>query len=423
METQTPARLPAPRSPLLRRDPSRKAVAGVAAGLAAHLGVRAGWVRAAFILLAFIDGIGLLLYALMWLLVPAGGVVAQSAGLETATRRGMRPAIQQRVSAPIDVGVIMSVGFVVAGIMWLLVSGGLFIPSDYFWPLLLAGIGVVILWLQADRSSNSRGGDTEGNLWRRLTRGSGGASIARLIGGLLLVGLGSSWILASQVGISELPRVLGASAALLGGLLIVAAPWLYRMRQRVRIEEQKRMRAEARSDMAAHLHDSVLQTLALIQRQADDSATVASLARRQERELRTWLYGEPSRPETLKGALEQIRVDAEALFPETAVEVVCVGDMDVDDVTEPLVHATREAVTNAAKHSGATRVDVYAEVEPDRVEVFVRDRGKGFDPQTVGPDRQGVKESIRARMARSGGRARIRTAPGEGTEVKLEMNR
>lgn len=183
------------------------------------------------------------------------------------------------------------------------------------------------------------------------------------------------------------------------------------------------MRAEARSDMAAHLHDSVLQTLALIQRQADDSATVASLARRQERELRTWLYGEPTRSETLKGSLEKIRIDAEELFPEIVVEVVCVGDTDVDDVLEPLVHATREAVTNAGKHSGAARIDVYAEVEPDRVEVFVRDRGKGFDPETIGPDRQGVKESIRARMERSGGSARIRTAPGEGTEVKLEMIR
>lgn len=423
METQTPARLPAPRTPLLRRDPSRKAVAGVAAGLAAHLGVRTGWVRAAFILLGFIDGLGVLLYALMWLLVPSGMPVAQAAGLETATRRGMRPEPHQRQSTPVDVGVIMSVGFVVAGILWLLVSGGLFIPSGYFWPLLLAGIGVVILWLQADRSSNSGSAVTDGSIWRRLTRGSGAASIARLIGGLLLVGLGSSWILASQIGLSELPSVLGASAALVGGLLIVAAPWLYRMRQRVRIEEQKRMRAEARSDMAAHLHDSVLQTLALIQRQADDSATVASLARRQERELRTWLYGEPTRSQTLKGSLEKIRADAEELFPEITVEVVCVGDMDVDDVTEPLVHAAREAVTNAGKHSGAARIDVYAEVEPDRVEVFVRDRGKGFDPATIGSDRQGVKESIRARMERSGGSARIRTAPGEGTEVKLEMIR
>lgn len=423
METSTPARLPAPRTPVLRRDPSRKAVAGVAAGLAAHLGVRTGWVRAGFVLLAFLDGIGVLLYALMWVLVPAGTMVAEAAGLETATRRGMRPEREVRQFAPIDVGVLMSIGFIVAGIGWLLVGGGLLIPAGYFWPLLLAGIGVVILWLQADRSSNSSDSVNEGSIWRRLTRGSGAASVARLVGGLLLVGLGSSWILASQIGLSELPTVLGASAALVGGLLIVAAPWLYRMRQRVRIEEQKRMRAEARSDMAAHLHDSVLQTLALIQRQADDSATVASLARRQERELRTWLYGEPTRSQTLKAALEKIRVDAEELFPGIAVEVVCVGDTDVDDALEPIVHATREAVTNAGKHSGATRIDVYAEVEPDRVEVFVRDRGKGFDPEDVGRDRQGVKESIHARMERSGGSARIRTAPGEGTEVKLEMVR
>ena len=369
-------------------------------------------------LLAFLDGLGVALYALMWILVPAG-LPAEAAGLESATRRGMRP---QRHAAPIDPGIVMSVGFVVAGILWVLVSGGLFIPAGYFWPLLVAGIGVVILWLQADRSSNAVPAGTDGGLWRRLTRGSGAASIARLVGGLLLVGLGSSWILASQIGLAELPTVLGASAALLGGLLIVAAPWLYRMRQRIRIEEQKRLRAEARSDMAAHLHDSVLQTLALIQRQSGDAATVASLARRQERELRTWLYGEPARSQTLKGALEQIRLDAETVFP-IAVEVVCVGDAELDDALEPIVLATREAVTNAGKHSGAERIDVYAEVEPERVEVFIRDRGKGFDPEKVRPDRQGVKESIRARMERSGGTARVRTAPGEGTEVKLEMIR
>src|SRR5690606_15103924 len=126
--------------------------------------------------------------------------------------------------------------------------------------------------------------------------------------------------------------------------------------------------------------------------------------------------------QTLKGALDLIRTDAEANFP-IAVEVVCVGDLDLDDTTQPLVQAVREAVTNAGKHSGADRVDVFAEVEADRIEVFVRDRGVGFDESTVRPDRMGVRESIHARMARSGGSARIRTAPGEGTEVRLEMNR
>ena len=315
----------------------------------------------------------------------------------------------------------MSVGFIVAGMLGVVAGGGAVVPPAFFWPLVISGVGVLLLWLQADRASGPVP-TTAAGFWMRLTRGAGAASIARLIGGLLLVGLGSSWILASQIGLSELPQVLGAALALLGGVLVVTAPWLYRMRQRARDAEQKRVRAEARSDMAAHLHDSVLQTLALIQRQADDPAAVALLARRQERELRTWLYGSATTEQTLKGALERIRSDVEGSFP-IKVEVVCVGDAGLDDAGRALVQAAGEAVTNAAKHSGADRVDVYAEVEEDRIEVFVRDRGAGFDADQVRPDRMGVRESIRARMERAGGTARIRTAPGRGTEVVLEMKR
>ena len=166
----------------------------------------------------------------------------------------------------------------------------------------------------------------------------------------------------------------------------------------------------------------MLQTLALIQRQADDPVRVALLARRQERELRTWLYGEEARSQTLKGALEQLRIDVEERFP-IAVEVICVSDMDLDEASMALVQAAREAVMNAAKHSGASRVDVFAEVEPEKVELFIRDRGCGFDEAMIRPDRRGVKESIRARMERHGGTARIRTAPGEGTEIRLELIR
>ena len=248
------------------------------------------------------------------------------------------------------------------------------------------------------------------------------ASVARLVGGLILVGFGTSWLLASQFGGEGLQTVVAAAVALLAGVAVVMAPWLLRLWSRVRTADRERLRAEARADMAAHLHDSVLQTLALIQRQADDPVLVASLARRQERELRTWLYGEETRAQTLKGALGQMRIDVEERFP-IAVEVICVSDMDLDEASTALVQATGEAVTNAAKHSGASRIDVFAEVEPERVEVFVRDRGCGFDEATIRPDRRGVKESIRARMERYGGTARIRTAPGEGTEVRLELSR
>ena len=83
----------------------------------------------------------------------------------------------------------------------------------------------------------------------------------------------------------------------------------------------------------------------------------------------------------------------------------------------------KRGVVNAAKHSGSERVDVYAEVDPQKVEIFIRDRGAGFDESAVRSDRMGVRESIRARMSRHGGSARIRTAPGEGTEVRLELHR
>ena len=192
-------------------------------------------------------------------------------------------------------------------------------------------------------------------------------------------------------------------------------------RSRICRAEAEKVRAEARADMAAHLHDSVLQTLALIQRQSDDPATVAQLARRQERELRTWLYGDQVRAASLKSALTEIVADVEAKFP-VDVELVVVGDLSVDDKVDALIQATREAVTNAAKHSGAPRVDVYAEVDGDQTEVFIRDRGKGFDPDNVAEGRMGVRQSIKARMERYGGTATIRSGEGDGTEVKLRIN-
>ena len=399
--------------PQLQRDLSQKAIAGVASGIAAHLRLPVVWFRAAFVLLAFFNGLGMFLYGVLWALVPAGER-EEAPGLAGATRASMRP---QRIDGRIDAGMLFSAGALIAGVLWGMIPGD---DTDagrgmsLFWPLLLAGVGVVLIWFQADggglrtRSPGKRAGTI--------------ASVVRLVGGLILVGSGTSWLLASQFGWDGLQTVVAAAVALLAGVAVVMAPWLLRIWSRVRTADRERLRAEARADMAAHLHDSVLQTLALIQRQADDPVLVASLARRQERELRTWLYGEETRTQTLKGALEQMRIDVEERFP-IAVEVICVSDMDLDEASTALVQAAGEAVTNAAKHSGAPRVDVFAEVEPERVEVFVRDRGCGFDESTIRPDRRGVKESIMARMERHGGTARIRTAPGEGTEVRLELIR
>ena len=208
----------------------------------------------------------------------------------------------------------------------------------------------------------------------------------------------------------------------LAGLAVVLAPWLYRSRTALSEARAEKVVADARADMAAHLHDSVLQTLALIQRQADDPKAVQQLARRQERELRGWLYGEQHADKTLKAALTTAAAEVED-ERGVPIEVVVVGDCEVTESLVALVRAAREALVNAAKHSGAGKIDVYAEVDENTVEVFVRDRGAGFDLDGVDDDRLGVKHSIIDRMSRHGGSARIRTAPGEGTEVRLEINR
>jgi signal transduction histidine kinase len=183
------------------------------------------------------------------------------------------------------------------------------------------------------------------------------------------------------------------------------------------------VRTQERADMAAHLHDSVLQTLALIQKNSQDSALVARLARSQERDLRAWLFeGESKDSDTLAGAMRTIAAEVEDNHG-VDVDLVCVGDCPFTERLRALVNATREALVNAAKHAGTGKVDVYVEVTPSSIEVFVRDRGVGFDPDAVPEDRMGVRGSIVDRMDRHGGRAEIRSTPGEGTEVRLRLPR
>jgi signal transduction histidine kinase len=214
-------------------------------------------------------------------------------------------------------------------------------------------------------------------------------------------------------------------AGLLGlvGLAIVVGPWIMRLVDDLGAERAERVRTQERADMAAHLHDSVLQTLALIQKNAHDSTMVARLARSQERDLRQWLFeAETSDATTLAGALKEMAADVETQH-NVVVDVVTVGDCPLDEELRPVVHAAREAVVNVAKHAGTQRADVFAETSESAVDVFVRDRGAGFDVDGVASDRQGVRNSIVDRMARHGGRADVRSAPGEGTEVRLHMPR
>ena len=217
--------------------------------------------------------------------------------------------------------------------------------------------------------------------------------------------------------------VLPVVVVLVAATLILAPFWI-RLVRGLADERAERVRSQERAELAAHLHDSVLQTLALMQRQADNPRDVAALARRQERELRAWLNG--GRPfgerSTFKAALELAAAEAEDAHG-VPVDVVAVGDAPLDDHAEAVVAAAREAIVNAAKFGEGAAVSVFAEVRDDELEVFVRDRGPGFDPGAVPADRRGVRESIVGRMERHGGTAAIHSTTGEGTEVELRMAR
>lgn len=206
-------------------------------------------------------------------------------------------------------------------------------------------------------------------------------------------------------------------------LMLISAPFWLAMVRRVGTERVARARSDERSEVAAHLHDSVLQTLALIQKRSDDPEQVARLARRQERELREWLADDrPSRPdERLADALRAAAAEIEDSHG-APIEAIVVGDTALDERTKALVGAAREALTNAAKFaSEGGPVRLYAEIDDGDARVFIDDRGPGFDPDAIPHDRHGVRESIIGRMKRYGGRAEVRSEPGDGTEVELNI--
>jgi signal transduction histidine kinase len=298
--------------------------------------------------------------------------------------------------------------------------------SVLFWPVLLGVVGLAVLWRQADEAQRERWVDSSGriNLQRAVVGSGGKASYARLAAGIGLL-LSALVLFALQTGtngqLGVARDVVLAGVLGVAGLALMVGPWLFRLVGDLSEERAARVRSQERADMAAHLHDSVLQTLALIQKHAGDGRTVATLARAQERDLRTWLYGDrPPAGTSLAGALREAAAEVEDSH-NVPVEVVVVGDAPVSERLHPVVLAAREAMVNAARHSGADQVDVYAECGVRSVDVFVRDRGRGFDEDVVAEDRYGVRSSIKERMQRHGGSAEVRTAPGEGTEVRLSM--
>lgn len=422
-ETDRPT-VPAQRPAPLRRQRSGRLLAGVAGGIAEHLGIRVGWVRAAFAVLAALNGAGLMAYGLAWMFVP------QETG-EPVRRVSVREHRQALGLAAIGVGLAIAVATGHSVLGW--VVG----------PLGVVAAGAALVWREADETRWRRWASVAQQAGRSGLLGSGGgwAMIVRLISGGVLVACGLAAFLLGQVNTGQLQFGMLSVVATLGGVAVLTVPFWVRLSTELGEERRERIRAAERAEIAAHLHDSVLQTLALIQRQADQPREVRRLARSQERDLRGWLYdragaprtagfGRPDTPSTtasttvatLAEAVTAVAAEVEDSYAVTIGPVV-VGDCPLDVRLAALVQASREAMVNAAKHSGTTEISLYVEVEADAVNVFARDRGTGFEPDEVPADRHGLVDSVHGRMSRHGGSASVRTAPGAGTEVHLTMPR
>ena len=441
---------PAPRATMpssgqprhLRRDLSGRWLGGVCAGIARRYGVDAWLVRLAFVVATTAGGIGIVLYALGWLVIPAGDAPA-----------GVRRRIPTGRAA---VEVALGTGLLLLSVLLTFRALGLWFSDAIVWPLVLVASGGALIWRgsMGDSGAEARPAESAapppapavpaprpravpdrlGPVLNELRGALAGlaaetaerrptaASISRVGVGVALVITAAFAFLQATGALSAARDVILSVLAVVVVLAVIFAPWILRLVRNLTAERAQRIRSQERAEMAAHLHDSVLQTLAMVQRRAGEPHEVAAIARRQERELRAWLSGRPAPGQVaqLAPALEVAAAEVEERHG-VPVEVVAVGDRDLDPATEAVVGAAREAMTNAAKFGGGSTVDVYAECTDDRLQVFVRDRGPGFDPEELPADRRGVRESIVGRMERHGGRATITSAPGAGTEVELVL--
>jgi signal transduction histidine kinase len=374
------------------RRRTNRVVAGVAGGIADELGVRDGYVRAAFLTLTTLWGMGVALYLLYWL------------------------ATYERVADtdPIEVDNRQAAGLGLAFLGFLLLLGAI---GTWPNPVLVLTAFALSFGTAAITDPSS-----PGPLAALMSPGVEKVSRVRLALGVALLA-GGIVMFSTAVGqVFEFGMVFLAVFLTGLGITIAFGPWVRRLLTDLSEERSERIRQEERAEVAAHLHDSVLQTLALIQR-SDDPQRMAMLARHQEAELRDWLYGTAPLEgvDLVSTALKQAASKVEQDF-QIPVDLVTVGDHPVDEHSRVLVAAATEAMVNAAKHSGADRMSLFLEVEDDHLEVFVTDQGKGFDPNAVAEDRRGITESIRARMERIGGTVAIESEPGEGTEVMLGLS-
>jgi signal transduction histidine kinase len=394
----------------LRRDPAHGVIAGVAAGIARRLGIDPVVVRVLFVATSAAGGAGLALYLVGWAVM--GGEDGKLAPIERLAGR--------RETLMVVAGMVL---LAIASLL-LLRKWGLWLSDAIVWPVLLAAAGGALIWRQSTAAEAPARAPAVAPAAPRapLLHLPADAASRALVGAALVVGGGLVFLWLNDALQPARDSVLAVVVVLIAATLIFA-PWWLRLVRGLSAERSERIRSQERAEVAAHLHDSVLQTLALMQRRVDDPREVAALARRQERELRAWLNGRRAAGDaTVASALEGAAAEVEEAHG-VPVEVVAVGDAPLDPGAEALVAAAREALVNAAKFAGESPVALYAEVAPGRIEVFVRDRGPGFDPAAVPEDRRGVRESIVGRMERHGGRATVHTAPGAGTEVELVLER
>jgi signal transduction histidine kinase len=398
----------------LRRPFDGRVLGGVAAGIAARTGFDASLIRALLGVGAVITfGLVAAGYVVAWLLIPAEGTTTNLAARALRDRRGIGLAL----------------ALTSAMLVGLLVASALNAPwvTRLAWPLIVCVDGIVIIARNAPEEERKYlreladpvAQTSRARRSRRLVRI--GLAVALLIGGL-------GALLSGHENAYQLLQPLAGVVLLVGGFALALGPWWLRIARDLVAERQARIRAEERAEMASRVHDSVLQTLALIQRRADDPHQVTKLARAQERELRSWLFDGRApgslgdEAGTVADGIRLIQQEVEEQHG-ISVEAVTVGNCELTEELTALLAAAREATVNAAKWSGAPVVSLFAEVEPESVSVFVRDRGRGFDPAAVPGDRKGLAESVRGRVARRGGTVAIRSALGEGTEVSMAMPR
>ncbi|PIN51877.1 histidine kinase [Trueperella pyogenes] len=371
------------RPELLRREP--KVLAGVCRGLATHLGGSVKVWRWGVALLSWTILVPVL-YIVLAMVLPRAGVDARKRRLVKPLATGTQP----RATIAVMLGV-----FSVLAVLAMI--GGVFPLTQWVLPIVLVLIGGAIAWSVQGR-------------WANLA----------LAVGLLVAGMGGVIAIGNLSGGSHLKTAVGAGLAVLATVAFVTYP--SQMRSRIYAEEQKAqlIREETRADIAAHLHDSVLQTLALIRSRADDADAVRLLARQQEAELRDYLYSDRGDETSVAAVLTRRARDIEATYG-AEIDVVITGDTQINAKTQAVIDAAGEALTNACKH-GSSPISVYAELG-EGIDVWVRDRGEGFDMGAIGEDRRGIRHSIYGRMERVGGHVNVRSPlPSGGTEVHIGVS-